>query len=404
MSFTTLETTNFPLYAVNVLDRDHFLIAGGGGSAKTGVPNALNIYKLGRNGKDLKATLVHNFEAGRRPIMNCAIHPTSNVMAVGMDNKCQLLELDVKEEVQNSQKVKGKNKVVVKEKTQKFTIKELESKVTVSTENGDSKDDDDVGFQKVVRFTADGHYIVTGGSDGHARVLKYPSLESVHDIKAHTTDVDDLDVHPNSRQFVTCSRDTTAYVWRLEEGKKQFQLYFSVNNQDDFFRVRACRFATNEKKEVSLYTINVPSKFNRKCPTPSYLVKWDCSKWLPQMSQPAGIEPLTQMAISGNGTFVGVGTAEGDISVYIAWSLAPLVTLKGVHNIFVTGLAFLPDSQLVNNQLRNEFAVLSISADNTCKVTTLKRRGEYSVWWILVGFLLLLYLVVVGLAYAGFDL
>lgn len=57
------------------------------------------------------------------------------------------------------------------------------------------------------------------------------------------------------------------------------------------------RFATNEKKEVSLYTINVPSKFNRKSPTPSYLVKWDCSKWLPQMSQPAGIEPLTQMAI-----------------------------------------------------------------------------------------------------------
>ena len=31
-------------------------------------------------------------------------------------------------------------------------------------------------------------------------LFQYPSLESVHDIKAHATDVDDLDVHPNSRQ------------------------------------------------------------------------------------------------------------------------------------------------------------------------------------------------------------
>ena len=111
--------------------------------------------------------------------MNCAIHPTSNILAVGMDNKCQLLELDVKEEVQNSQKVKGKNKVVVKEKIQKFIIKELESKVTVSAED-DSKDDDDVGFQKVVRFTADGQHIVTGGSDGHVRVLKVIVCSNVY--------------------------------------------------------------------------------------------------------------------------------------------------------------------------------------------------------------------------------
>lgn len=403
MPFTTLETTNFPLYAVNALDREHFLIAGGGGAAKTGVPNALNIYKLGRSGKDLKATLVHNFEAGRRPIMNCAIHPTSNTLAVGMDNKCQILELDIKEEVRNVEKTKGKSKIVTKEKTKKFIINELQSAVTVSTDDSDEKDDD-IGFQKVVRFTADGNYIVTGGSDGHVKVLQYPSLECTHDIKAHSTDVDDLDVHPNSNQFVTCSRDTTAFVWKLQEGKKQFQLHFSVNDQDNFFRIRACRFGVNEKQDVFLYTINVPAKFNRKSPTPSYLVKWDCTKWLPQMSQAAGLEPLTQMAVSGNGTFLGVGTAEGDISVFIAWNLVPLTTLKGVHNIFVTGLEFVPDSPLVNDQLHFEFALLSISADNACKVTTLKRRSEYSLWWIPVGFLVLLYLTVLALAYAGFDL
>lgn len=41
MSAVTLHTTNFPLYTVDVLDKDHFVVAGGGGSAKTGVPNAL---------------------------------------------------------------------------------------------------------------------------------------------------------------------------------------------------------------------------------------------------------------------------------------------------------------------------------------------------------------------------
>ena len=41
MSALTLQKTNFPLYTVDVLDKDHFVIAGGGGSAKTGVPNAL---------------------------------------------------------------------------------------------------------------------------------------------------------------------------------------------------------------------------------------------------------------------------------------------------------------------------------------------------------------------------
>ena len=41
MTCKNLAKTTYPLYAVNVLEQDHFLIAGGGGSAKTGVPNAL---------------------------------------------------------------------------------------------------------------------------------------------------------------------------------------------------------------------------------------------------------------------------------------------------------------------------------------------------------------------------
>lgn len=36
-----LATTKYPLYTVRALDHNHFLVAGGGGQAKTGIPNAI---------------------------------------------------------------------------------------------------------------------------------------------------------------------------------------------------------------------------------------------------------------------------------------------------------------------------------------------------------------------------
>ncbi|EDO50066.1 predicted protein [Nematostella vectensis] len=401
MAATTLDTTNFPLYAVNVLDKDHILVAGGGGAAKTGVPNAMNIYKLGRENNSLKAILVHKFDAGRRAIMNCALHPTEKVMAVGMDNKCQIIEYSSKEEVKTITEQQGKNKEkTIKRKMRTFELLEKQSQVTVEL---DEKDEDDCGFQKVVKFTSDGKFIITGGSDGHVRVLKYPSLDCVHDVVAHRTDVDDLDIHPFGKYFVTVSRDTTAYVWRIDEGKKEFQLYFSGDREEGFFRVRACRFGVSERKEVHLYTIHVPSKFNRKNPTPCYIVKWDTKKWVPGLSQAAGMEPLTQMAVSPNGVYLGVGTSEGGVAVYISWNLMPILTLQEVHSIFVTGLTFHPGSQLINKDLNKELALMSISADDTCKVTTIANRGEYSVWWIAAGFLFLVYCAFTLLAYLEFD-
>jgi len=37
----TLASTDFPLYTIRMVGDRHFLVAGGGGAAKTGVPNAI---------------------------------------------------------------------------------------------------------------------------------------------------------------------------------------------------------------------------------------------------------------------------------------------------------------------------------------------------------------------------
>ena len=46
-----------------------------------------------------------------------------------------------------------------------------------------------------------------------------------------------------------------------------------------------------------------------------------------------------------------------------------------VHNIFVTGLTFLPTSQSLE-KANQEFGLLTISADNTCRLVTLPNRSK----------------------------
>lgn len=41
-----LARVNFPLYTVKVLSERHVLVGGGGGAAKTGITNSIEIYEL----------------------------------------------------------------------------------------------------------------------------------------------------------------------------------------------------------------------------------------------------------------------------------------------------------------------------------------------------------------------
>jgi hypothetical protein len=70
-----------------------------------------------------------------------------------------------------------------------------------------------------------------------------------------------------------------------------------TNELENNLCISPYRFLISEKGEIFLYTIQVPSKFDRHKPLPSLIVKWDCSKWVPQLSRIAGLEPLTQMAV-----------------------------------------------------------------------------------------------------------
>ena len=56
---------NFPPYVVQIVGERYFLVAGGGGSAKTGIKNIIEIYELSRSGDTCKASCVGHRDTGK---------------------------------------------------------------------------------------------------------------------------------------------------------------------------------------------------------------------------------------------------------------------------------------------------------------------------------------------------
>ncbi len=97
--------------------------------------------------------------------MNCAVHPKEKSLAVGKENECHLLSVDIKKKAQSKADKKKKQNDTAKEECKVST---LCSEVTVKC----TDENDDGDFQKVVRFTSNGEHIVTGGSNGYVCILK----------------------------------------------------------------------------------------------------------------------------------------------------------------------------------------------------------------------------------------
>ena len=97
--------------------------------------------------------------------MNCAVHPKEISLAVGKENECHLLSLDIKKKTPLKPDKKKKEKETAAEE---YKVSTLCSAVTVKCDD----ENDDGDFQKVVRFSSNGEYVVTGGSNGHVCILK----------------------------------------------------------------------------------------------------------------------------------------------------------------------------------------------------------------------------------------
>lgn len=405
---------DFPLYTLKALGDRHFLVAGGGGQAKTGVPNAFEIFELKNEHEQMVANSVAKYDKENRAIMNCAVINNEKffTVAAGMMEDCQMYRLKHKVVVKKTGPAgEQEGDEGIRKRKSKLTQAEPQKTsdriVSFDVEPLDCVQTDfhpDGGFQKTVQFSMDNTLMATGGADGFLRIWKYPELKKLHEVEAHKDEIIDLDISPSGSRVITISDDKHCFGWDTKDGTKQCELKWSKQTEVAY-KFRNCRYGLIEGKKdrFNLYTTHIPVTRGTK-PLKCFLTMWDCSVMVPSPKKHAdtGVEVLSSMAVSDDGTYIAVGTISGSVSVYIAFSLQRLYHVKEAHNIFVTGVEFLPSSEsMCAIAPDKDFSLLSISVDNQIQLHQVDSRGSISALWIVFGLLIIFFFIFRFLATLG---
>ncbi|KAK2174544.1 hypothetical protein NP493_791g00016 [Ridgeia piscesae] len=397
----TVANSAFPLYAIHMIGDQHVMIAGGGGQAKTGVGNAIEIYELKHFTGSCELRKVMSFDTDREAPMNCAVFKDDKnyTVAMGMDEKCVIYSLRHKiiTPKKGSELTEG-----IRKRRGNLTLSEDFNSATkvvsfdmVQSQSVQTDFSEPSGFQKVVRFTTDHSLMVTGGADHHIRVWRYPVMEKLYDIEAHTDEIDDIDLSPAGNRLVSISKDSHIHLWSLTHGTKVCELTWTqpVTSR---YRCRSCRYGRvidKGRDTYNLFTTHLPVVRTARA-QPCYITKWNTTNHRPTLSVSLGTDPPSALAVSDNGVYVAVGSLSGTVSAFVSFSLQKVYEVKQVHSIFVTGLDFAPSSATSRAITGNhDFTVFSISADNQVKMHQLAARAMYNPLWALAGFVLVIYLL-----------
>lgn len=215
--------------------------------------------------------------------------------------------------------------------------------------------------------------MATGGLDGVIRLWKFPHLTKIHDLEAHTKEIDDIDFNHDGTLVASIAKDSRAIVWNVTSGAKSQELSWTppAGGKYMYKRLRF-RIPLDKKSKTQLFILS-----NSMLPkNPSYLQLWDLEQGSIVRST-SFRETLAAIAVSDDGKFVAVGTMfSGSVDIFVAFSLQRVLHVPGAHSMFVTGLEFIPMRMEPPITSNAEAAVVSISVDNRICIHSIPYRRK----------------------------
>ena len=354
-------TVDFPIYCIQAISERHIVIAGGGGSSKTGVHNQINILELVPDGDSCAAELVNKY-----PIPD---EFPDAIMTAALMKDLPIVETRL---------VAGGERLAI------YQIDFDQAKRVFNISNYETLNDDLIQSElKCVRYAAGS--IFAGSMNGQLTVWKRNELSQMQlhkQMKIHTKEIDEIDVDTVNGNILTLSRGearVTIYNLRTFRLVKEFKKEFinksngntsqapgnSMNNVS--YNYRSCRYAissnSNTKAKTSESVLLVACN-----PTPakasSKIYKWSATDFKQLACEDVTSDGIMSITVSSDGQHVAIGTRSGSVSIMEVRNLRKIYNINAAHHNAVTNLEFLPSSVESLNLTNSSYCpLLSVSID-----------------------------------------
>ncbi|KAJ1608253.1 WD40 repeat-containing protein that has a transmembrane region at the C-terminus [Cryptosporidium canis] len=352
---------DYPIFGL-CCTNDSIILSGGGGGRDYGIEDQIELYeleecvddrKLSANDKvstesSLMLKYVYNTTKQKGVIDNMCFNSKLNLVAGGIRESCILLYIEKKEQTKS-----------IKMYLQFQTVWD-----------GGKK-----GKQNVCRFSKNGKFLITGGTDNTVRVWELSEkTENSHEViplkmkefNGHDSEILDLDMSPDNKFIISSSRNGTILVHECISG--EIFKKFTVPMKNGNYIVRQCRFIENgrlnspRRQKSNDRQQYIVSLLLHEVRGSSFITFWNMkvSKENASENQNNRIlfsqifsslicdKPSSVLVVSEDYNFLAVGTNTGLIKVFKN-NLNELTLIKeGIfHELPVTGLQFLSSSEYI---------------------------------------------------------
>ncbi|CAM0948829.1 unnamed protein product [Alopecurus aequalis] len=316
--------------------RPMVVLGGGGGEGNNRVPNALVIAALNpaaTAAPALSPKPMFRLGTGEQVPYRMSVHPRGDGVLCAFPGGCRLLQWEGEDPHE--------------------LVLTPDDEAVVELSN--------IGLQLVVSFSGAGSVLATGGEDGHLRVFKWPTMESIIEEVDTKTSVKDLSFSSDEKFLAVNRSSGPSRVWDLKSAEAVANLPREAGEIFGF-----CRFCNKPDGSQILFVTAMQGDYGK-------IISWNTTSWTRTGSKKITREPISAFTVSPDSTLLGIGTIEGSISILGSRDMRVLVKVKEAHLGSVTTLAFSQDSR----------TVLSTSFDSTARVTSTgppTSRTDISLW------------------------